>query len=224
MAVHSLFSTEGRSIEHPAITSPAILQVKGLCFRYPQRELLADWSTRIPPGVTLVRGGDGSGKTTLLRLLAGELPAHAGELQVNDVRLGDQPGAYRRQVFWADPRSSALDQITPVDYFESLHRQYPGLDDQVVGELMEGLSLVPYQDKPLYMLSTGSRRKVWLAAAVASGAAVTLLDAPFAALDKTSIGFVVKLLQDAASHSARAWVMADYEAPAGVPLAAVIDL
>ena len=35
---------------------------------------------------------------------------------------------------------------------------------------------------------------------------------------------LVEQLQDAAAHSPRAWVLADYEAPAGVPLAATIDL
>jgi ABC-type multidrug transport system ATPase subunit len=161
----------------------------------------------------LLRGGDGSGKTTLLRLLAGELPAHAGHLQVNDVRLADLSVSYRQQVFWA-----------PVDYFTSLHRNHPGFDDQLVGELIKGLSLAPHLDKPLYMLSTGSKRKVWLAAAFASGAAVTLLDEPFAALDKASIVFVMELLEDAARHPARAWVLAHYEAPGDVPLAQIIDL
>lgn len=79
-------------------------------------------------------------------------------------------------------------------------------------------------NKQLYMFSAGSKRKVWLAAAFASGAAVTLLDEPFAALDKASIGFVVELLEDAADHPERAWVIADYEAPGDVRLASVIDL
>jgi len=214
----------GRPIEHPAITVPAILQVNDLCFRIPQRALFTDWSARIQPGVTLVRGGDGSGKTTLLRLLAGELPADAGQLQVDDIRLGDQPAAYRQEVFWTDPRSDAFDQLTPVDYFKSLHHLYPRFDEQVLADLIEGLSLAPHMDKFLYMLSTGSKRKVWLAAAFASGAAVTLLDEPFAALDKASIGFVKKLLEYAADHPARAWVIADYEAPGDVRLAAIIDL
>ena len=74
------------------------------------------------------------------------------------------------------------------------------------------------------MLSTGSKRKVWLAAAFASGAAVTLLDEPFAALDKASIGFVLELLGDVAAHTERAWVLADFEAPGKVPLAAILDL
>lgn len=215
---------EGRSIEHPAIPTPAVLQIDGLCFHYPQRELFAQLSARIPPGVTLVRGGDGSGKTTLLRLLAGELPADAGHIQINSVAVGDSSADYRQQVFWTDPRSDALDQMTPVGYFLSLRCLYPRFDESLLGELMKGLSLAPHLDKPLYMLSTGSKRKVWLAAAFASGAAVTLLDEPFAALDKASINFVLELLKDAAVHPARAWVIAHYEPPGDVPLAAVIDL
>ena len=74
------------------------------------------------------------------------------------------------------------------------------------------------------MLSTGSRRKVWLAAAFASGAGLTLLDQPFAALDKASMGVINELLQKAAGHPERAWVVADYVAPPGVPLAGQAEL
>lgn len=171
-----------------------------------------------------MRGGESSGKTTLLRLLAGELPTQAGDLQIGDLHLARHGDAYLRQVFRVDPRATDFDQITPLDYFQSLHRRYPAFDDQRAAELVEGLSLMEHRDKPLYMLSTGSKRKVWLAAAFASGAPVTLLDEPFAALDRNSIDFVKQLLRDAASHPTRAWVLADYEAPAGVPLAAIIDL
>lgn len=215
---------EGRSIESAASVAPAILQVTGLNFRYPEQVLFTDWSARIPPGVTLVRGGESAGKTTLVRLLAGDLPAQAGDLRINDVRLAQHADAYRRQVFRVDPRTADFDQITPLDYFEGLHRRYPGFDDSAVSGLIEGLSLAPFKAKPLYMLSTGSKRKVWLAAAFASGAPLTLLDEPFAALDRNSIDFVKGLLQGAAGHPTRAWVLADYEAPAGVPLAAILDL
>ncbi|OGB33705.1 MAG: ABC transporter [Burkholderiales bacterium RIFCSPLOWO2_12_FULL_61_40] len=207
---------------NPAI--PAVLQCDGLCFHYPQRTLFAGLSARIPPGVTLVRGGDGSGKTTLLRLLAGTLPAQAGALQANGVSLQSQPETYRQQVFWADPQSTVFDQASPLDYFKTVQRSHPRFDEALAHELAQGLSLAPHLDKPLYMLSTGSKRKVWLAAAFASGAAVTLLDDPFAALDKTSIAFVMELLHDAADHSSRAWLLAHYQAPGDVPLALTIDL
>jgi len=201
-----------------------ILQAANLTFHYPERELFDNWSADIPAGVTLVRGGDGRGKSSLLRLLAGTLPAQAGELQINDVRWHEQPDAYRRQVFWMEPRSEAFDQMTAREYFASLPAAYPGFDDALLPALTEGLSLTPHLDKKLYMLSTGSKRKVWLAAAFAAGATLNLLDDPFAGLDKASINFVVKMLNQVAGDPARAWVIALYEAPEGVPLAAVVEL
>ena len=135
-----------------------MLQIDGLCFRYPQRSLFTHWSARIPSGLTLVRGGDGSGKTTLLRLLAGELPADAGQLLLANITLRDSPDAYRNQVFWVDPRSVAFDQITPANYFSSLRRLYPQFNESLLHELQDGLSLTPHLDKPMYMLSTGSKR------------------------------------------------------------------
>lgn len=204
-----------------------VLKVSGLSFGYPQQPaLFTDWSTRAPPGITLVRGGESKGKTTLLRLLAGDLKAHAGQIQVNGVALSGQSDAYLQQVFWTDPRSDAFNQINALDYLASLRAHYPAFEQPAVESLLDGLSLTEHQLKPLYMLSTGSRRKVWLAAAFASGAALTLLDDPFAALDKASIGFVMDRLKNEAAkrNTARAWLIADYAAPGPVPLAAVIDL
>lgn len=201
-----------------------VLSVEGLCFRYPQRELFKNWSACIRPGLTLLLGGDGSGKTTLLRLLAGVLSADAGELQVHSTRLRDDPAAYRKQVFWVDPRSETFEQISPAAYFQSLHGIYPRFDEQWLVELVAGLSLTEHMEKPMYMLSTGSKRKVWLAAAFASGASVILLDDPFAALDKPSIRFVLELLAGAGRDPSRACLLAHYEAPGDVPLTAVIKL
>lgn len=215
---------EGRHIKPAVVTHPVVLEVHGLCFRYPQRELFADWSAHIPPGVTLLRGGDGRGKTTLLRLLAGDLPADAGQLQIKGIALAEQLAAYRQHLFWTDPRSDAFDAVTALDYFSQQAGGYPLFDRQALNDMVQGLALAPHIDKPLYMLSSGSKRKVWLAAAFASGAALTLLDEPFAALDKPSIGFVIERLRDASKHTQRAWVLAHYEAPAGLPLAATLDL
>lgn len=201
-----------------------MLTADALFFAYPERELFKAWSVRIRPGVTLVRGGDGCGKTTLLRLLAGQQTATTGQLQIKNIRLQDQAAAYRQQVFFTELRSQTFDQLTPLAYFELQRGLYAGFDVDALDLLIDGLALQEQMDKKLYMLSTGSRRKVGLAAAFASGAAVTLLDQPFAALDKASIGFVLEVLQDAADHAERAWVVADHGAPAGVRLAGTVEL
>ncbi len=211
-------------IKNSATHQVAQLQVDGLCFAYPQRALFSSFSACIVPGLTLVRGGDGSGKTTLLRLLAGALPAQAGQLRLGGVSLQSDADAYQRQIFWVDPKTSALDGVSAQDYFTSLSGRYPSFDAPLVLELSQALSLTPHLDKPLYMLSTGSKRKVWLAAAFASGAALTLLDAPFSALDLASVRRVMALLDAASTHPTRAWVLADHEAPSDLMLTQVIEL
>jgi ABC-type multidrug transport system ATPase subunit len=204
-----------------------VLVVDGLHFQYPQRELFAGLSASIPGGVTLVRGGDGVGKTTLLQLLAGVLPAQAGRLRLLGVNLGDAPEAYRQHVFWVEPRTTAYDQITALQYFDLQRQRYPGfmgVGAPRLGAILQGLSLAEHLEKPLYMLSTGSKRKVWLAAAFAAGATLTLLDEPLAALDKPSIAFVVQQLAVRASDPAQAFVVAHWDALDDVPLAQVIEL
>lgn len=201
-----------------------VLRAEGLAYAIGPRELFSGLSLQVPPGVSLVRGGDGRGKTTLLALLAGVLPARRGTLNLRGTDLALQPAAYRAQVFLTQPASGALDAISPKAWFDALATRHPGFNREALDDLADGLALAPHLEKPGYMLSAGTKRKVWLAGALASGAALTLLDEPFAALDKASIGFVLELLDDAAAGSARAWVVADYEAPRGVPLAAEVDL
>ena len=135
-----------------------------------------------------------------------------------------QPDAYRQQVFWLDPHTEAHDQMNAAQFFATTATRYPTWDPELLAHLVDALGLQPHRNKPLYMLSTGSKRKVWLAAALASGAPLTLLDMPFAALDKASIGHLLEFLCAAAQHPRRAWVIADYVAPPGVPLALTIDL
>ena len=198
-----------------------VLQTQGLHFAYPQHPVFAGLDLHIAPGVTWMQAGDGSGKTTLLRLLAGALTPSAGQCLLHGQPL--TPALQRQHIFWADPQSTALDNTVVADYFASLPAQYPTLNPDLLADLAESLSLLPYLHKPLYMLSTGSKRKVWLAAAFASGATVTLLDDPLAALDGASAALVLELLEEAADHPARVWVVGCYE-PLVAGIGRVVDL
>ncbi len=214
---------------HPTTPfSPLHVQAIDLCFAYPgtpERALFTALSAQLLPGVTLVSGGDGRGKTTLLRLLAGELQPTAGRVQY--LGAASENSARTSSVFWADPRSDSLDALTVSDYLAEQRRKFSGhatFSDSVLAEMVGGLGLGGHLHKPFFMLSTGSRRKVFLAAALASGAALTLLDEPFAALDAPSIRCVLGALRQVAGDTARMCVIADYAAPDGVPLSGVIDL
>ena len=62
----------------------------------------------------------------------------------------------------------------------------PGWSEVALTAQLEGFALHEHLDKRLEMLSTGTRRKLRLAAALASGATLVLLDDPGAALDARS--------------------------------------
>lgn len=208
----------------PNRATPPVLQARDLCFGWPGRPLFAGLSFDIAPGLSLVRGDDGCGKSSLMRLMAGDLVPDSGSLSMYGTRLNAQHSAHRQQVFWIDPQTQAHDAISAAAYLDSLRQRMPCFSADALADLLDGFALAPHLTKPMYMLSAGSKRKVWLSAAMAAGTPLTLIDQPFAALDAPSIRFLTELLQDAADHPSRAWVIADYEAPAGVALASVIDL
>jgi ABC-type multidrug transport system ATPase subunit len=205
-------------------SAPPVVHTRALSHSWSDRPLLRDLNLAIPPGVSLVRGDELTGKTTLLRLLAGEIAPDAGEIRTLARSPADSPDAYRQTVFRCDPQGDALDQIAPRAWFDSLPARFPAFNQDVLDALIDGFDLTPHVDKPMYMLSAGSRRKAWLCAAFASGAALILIDQPFAALDGPSRRLLREVLAEMAEHADRACVLADYEAPEGVPLACVIDL
>jgi ABC-type multidrug transport system ATPase subunit len=173
------------------------------------RQLSFTWSA----GLHWVCGDEGCGKTSLLRLLAGDLQALGGTVHMP---LGG--------VFWADLKGAEHDQTTVQACWDQLHTHYPQWNNALLQDLSEALDMERHQHKPLYMLSTGSRRKVMLIAALASGATVTLLDQPFVSLDQNSIKTIKAFLREAAGAPDRAWIVADYEAPDDLPLASVLNL
>jgi len=202
-----------------------VLHVENLRFAWPGQPPLFDHLTlALGPGAHLLRGEDGCGKSTLLALLSGERAAQGGTLRVAGVSLRQDPAAYRQAVFWIAPDAVDFDAVSATQAWATLGARYPSFNTALLAELADAFGLTEHAHKPLYMLSTGSKRKVWLCAAFAAGAPLTLIDQPFAALDAPSIRLLRELLAEASEHPSRAWLLADHEAPAGVSLGQVIDL
>ena len=154
-------------------------------------------------GVTAVTGDEGQGKTRLLHQLA---------------------AAYQGHVFWCDLKLPDQDNDTAQACWDAWQKSYPNFDAALLQKLIDTLSLREHTHKQLFMLSTGSRRKVAIAGALASGAMVTLLDQPFVSLDAVSIQKVLDFLQAMSTHPTRAWVVADYTVPKGVDLTLLVQL
>lgn len=195
-------------------TQGAVLTVRGLCFGWPGIPLFDDFDWVLPAGLSVVHGEESCGKTTLLRLLAGDLGARSGSIKLH----GTAGGVLGTYVFRTDPRSDALDAVSARTWWASLPARHPHFNMNQALDLAKGFALEPHIEKPMYMLSAGSKRKVWLCAAFAAGASLTLIDEPFAALDMASIRFLHGLLEEASSHQERAWLLADHVPPPGLVL------
>ncbi len=149
----------------------------------------------LSPGLVAVTGDEGRGKTHLLRRLGAELP----------------------DALWLDLALPQHAQDTPRQVWDALRARCPRWNEPLLQDLAEALGLTEHLGKRVFMLSTGSRRKVALAGLLASGATVTCLDQPYAALDSGSVQVLREFLADMAGDAHRSWVVADYVADPLLP-------
>jgi ABC-2 type transport system ATP-binding protein len=209
-------------------TLQEVLCSRHVSFAYPgEPALIREWSASIGSGITLAHGDTGSGKSTLLRVIAGQLP-FGGTLALAGVRLDVDPQTYRRHLFFhepdADPASDKSDQITARETGPRLNDGDARFDSARWEQLVAGFALTPHFDKPMYMLSTGSRRKLWLAAALASGRPLILLDEPTGGLDAPSTRCLWAALTETAARGDQAVIVASAGRIDQVPLAQTFEL
>ncbi|SFE17494.1 ABC transporter ATP-binding protein [Paracidovorax konjaci] len=220
----------------PLPPSPPLWECRGLRHVPPgaSAPLFDGLDLRILPGTTLLRGGDGRGKTTLLRLIAGELRPQAGTA-----------AAGAGTVFWKDPRRLVADrpagegegadlpgeQQTPAAWWDAQAPRWPRWSGPALAAHVAGFGLGEHAGKRMEQLSTGTRRKVLLAAGFASGAQVLLVDEPVAALDRASVDYLREVLMGVSAEAAavgpghgQAVVVAHYDTLGGVPWGQVVEL
>lgn len=199
----------------PSDTVPTVpaVQARGLAHCVGKRTLFAGLDFTLLPGLHWVVGGEGSGKSLLLQVLAGRLAPTRGHIDglPGDVALCDA--------------TRAEDDDTPVPHWLAAQRsRHPAWDAAQAEAALAAFGLEPHRGKQLHQLSTGSRRKLGLVAALACGAPLTLLDQPFSALDAASCRVLQDRLREQQLAARRIWVVADYERPAALPLGCLIAL
>jgi len=158
-----------------------MISLNALTFGYGKKVLFEGMDLELAPGGLYgLLGLNGAGKTSLLKLLAGALTPTAGSVTV----FGRRPGA-REAAHLADVSFVAEDPWVPGLTGEAwVARQKPfrpGFDQELFDDLRTLFEVDPRA--VLTKLSYGQRKKLVLAAAMASGSRTLLLDEPTNGLD-----------------------------------------
>lgn len=132
--------------------------------------------------VVYLVGRNGCGKTTLLRIAAGVIPADHGEVTyIGEALLRPRWHAMARRGFCYLPDRELLSPVRTVRWhLQAIVRQFrlPGYDAAV-----EACVLAPLLDERCGALSSGERRRVEVATAVARGPSCLLADEPYRNID-----------------------------------------
>jgi iron complex transport system ATP-binding protein len=153
----------------------------------------------------VVVGHNGAGKTSLLRLLAGMIRPTEGDLRWRALPYSNHSRRELAREIAYLPQLLPLS--TPLTVREFVHLgRYPHQSRWSVGpnrtdfELVEGalqrLALGDLAERPLDQLSGGERQRAALAAALAQGGSVWLLDEPATYLDPQHRLEILRLLED----------------------------
>jgi iron complex transport system ATP-binding protein len=169
-----------------------VIDIHDFSFRIGQKEILRDVTFAIRRGEHLaIVGPNGAGKSTLLKCIDRILVGGSGRIEV----LGRPLHSYRqrelaRLISYVPQADGGVLPFT-VEQFVLMGR-YPYLspfssisraDRQVVCQTLELTGTAEFADRLLCTLSGGERQKVFIAAALAQGAEVLLLDEPTTFLD-----------------------------------------
>ena len=152
----------------------------------------------VAPGETYaLLGPNGAGKSTTLRMIAGLLPADAGEIRVFGVDARRHPVEAKRLVAWLPDEPQLYDKLDPVEYLEfvaGLWGVEPALARRRADELLESLGLADQRRQRCEGFSKGMRQKAAVAGALIHEPKLLMLDEPLTGLDAASARQVKDIL------------------------------
>lgn len=152
--------------------------------------------------ITII-GPNGAGKTTLLKAIGGLTALASGEIVLNGRALSQ----YRRQeiakaIAYVPQSAGLMSSCTSFEFVlmgrYAHYRRLGGVSEQDKAAAHEALGITgtaPFAGRTLKTLSGGERQKVLIAAALAQGAPILLLDEPSTFLDYKHAAEVTDLIE-----------------------------
>jgi ABC-type cobalamin/Fe3+-siderophores transport system ATPase subunit len=180
-----------------------VLEAKDFSFTLGEKEILRNVSFSVKNGeYVAIVGPNGAGKTTLLKCFDRLLTGGSGELEIEGLSRNHFHQKDLARLVAYVPQADSRTIPFNVEQFLLMCR-YPYLspfstvsktDRQAVREAMSKTSTMQFADRAISTLSGGERQKVYIAAALAQGSNIWLLDEPTTFLDYNRQDEILTLL------------------------------
>ncbi|MBO9356390.1 ATP-binding cassette domain-containing protein [Bordetella petrii] len=160
-----------------------MLRIENLSKRYGEHRVFQGLSHTFAAGCTALCEEDSTGKSSLLGVIAGQIAPDGGDIWIDGHSLAHAPAQARARLAYVPDNCLANPAQTGRGLLEQAAAQkHTVLDDDTL-DLARRLGLEPHLDKRFEQMSTGTRRKVFLAAAALGGPAAVIADGPSNGLD-----------------------------------------
>ena len=162
----------------------------------------------VPEGeIAALVGPVGSGKEILFDLLIGRLIPSAGSIELAGTSPAER-GVFSRMVGVLFPEDALYKNLSPLENL-NLYRQFHGLPEERVSEVLALLGMVDQANSPLEKLSPGLLRRLAFGRAILHNPQALLLFDPFARCDQASIGLLQGLIARLAEEKTAVLILAD---------------
>jgi iron complex transport system ATP-binding protein len=182
-----------------------MIELRDLALDVGERRLLSDIDATIRAGeFVALLGPNGAGKTTLLRAIAGLHPAARGSIAFDGAPVTALAPAERAlRVAFVTSDDILFEALRVCDVVAigryPHHRWWQWQqrfdDDRSVNEALAAVGIEALADRLFWTLSSGERRRAWIALGLAQETPVLLLDEPTSHLDLRAAHEILGLLR-----------------------------
>jgi len=173
-----------------------LLSIESLGKRFGGLTALQDVSFDVSEhGIVGIMGANGAGKTTLFSLIAGNARPSAGDIVLRGRSLvGLRPDQICRlgvartfQIVKPFPALTVRENLRTAALFGSAGHRSAARADAANNPILAEIGLLPMADQPASTLTLSGQKRLEIARAVASGAALVMLDEVMAGLTPTEV-------------------------------------
>ena len=148
-------------------------------------------------------GANGAGKTTTIKILTGLIRPTSGDAFVGGHSVLEQPLEVKARLGYVPESGALFEKFSPVEYLTLVGRLYRLSEARIrdrMGEELRTFGLEADKDKPMGVLSKGTKQKVCWISALLHDPEVLVLDEPLNGLDVETVAHVKEMMRGLAQQ------------------------